>query len=230
MKLGRIFSLGVILVCAAALAQGQAAGQNDLRKVLAQMDAASAKFQSAQAEFEWTDFEAAVQLSEVQSGTIYFERKQGQLRMAAMIAKPQAKQVVYADGKVELYEPVIDHLTVISAGQNRGQADSFSTLGFGGSGTDLEKNWTISYQGHDKLDGVDVVKLDLVSKQQNVRNMYSHITLWLDPVEDVSLKQQAFAPSGDYRIALYTNRRINQKVPGNVFTVKTTKKTTVVTR
>jgi outer membrane lipoprotein-sorting protein len=229
MKLARTFSLGIILAGVAALAHAQAA-PDELHKVLAEMDKASAKFQSAQADFDWTDFEAAVQQSEVQSGTIYFIRKQGQLEMAALISKPQSKQVVYSDGKVQLYEPVIDHLTVISAGQNRGQVDSFSTLGFGGSGTDLEKNWTIAYQGHDKVDGVDVVKLDLVSKQANVRNMYSHITLWLDPVEDVSLKQQAFAPSGDYRVALYTNRRINQKVPGNVFTVKTTKKTTVVTR
>jgi outer membrane lipoprotein-sorting protein len=218
----------MILACGTASLPAHA--QADLRKVLAQMDAASAKFQSAQADFEWTDFEAAVQQSDVQSGTIYFERKAGQLRMAAMIAKPQPKQVVYADGKVELYEPGIDHLTVLSAGQNRGQADSFSTLGFGGSGTELEKNWTITYLGHEKVGDADTVKLDLVSKQANVRNMYSHITLWLDPVEDVSLKQQAFAPSGDYRIAVYTNRRVNQKVPGNVFTVKTTKKTTVVNR
>jgi outer membrane lipoprotein-sorting protein len=226
MNLKRISILGTILVCAAAAVPVHA--QTELRKVLAQMDAASAKFQSAQADFEWTDFEAAVQQSDVQSGTIYFERKAGQLRVAAMISKPQPKQAIYADGKVQYYEPGIDHLTVVSAGQNRTQADSFSNLGFGGSGTELEKNWKITYLGHEKVGDADTVKLDLVSKQPN--NMYSHITLWLDPVEDVSLKQQAFEPSGDYRTAVYTNRRVNQKIPANVFTIKTTKKTTIVNR
>jgi len=207
-----------------------AAAQDELHKVLSQMDAASAKFKSAQADFVWTDFEAAVQQSEEQSGTIYFERNGGELRMAAEISKPQAKQLVYSQGKGELYEPGIDHLTVINAGQNRAEADSFSTLGFGGSGTELEKNWTITFQGREKIDGVDTAKLDLVSKQASMRNTYSHITLWLDPTEDVSLKQQAFTPSGDYHIAVYTNRKINQKIPAAVFTVKTTKKTTVVNR
>jgi outer membrane lipoprotein-sorting protein len=205
-----------------------ARAQDDLHKVLAQMDAASAKFQSAQADFEWTDFEAAVQQNDVQSGTIYFERKAGQLRMAAMIAKPQVRQVVYEQGKLDLYEPGIDHLTEFSAGQNRAQVESISTLGFGGSGTDLEKNWTVAYLGHEKVDGVDTVKLDLVSKLTNVRNLYSHITVWLDVARDVSLKQMAVAPSGDTHTAVYTNVKVNQKVPGSVFTVKTTKKTTFV--
>jgi outer membrane lipoprotein-sorting protein len=217
MFFGTAIALGCVL---------RASAQSDLKATLAQMDAASAKFQSAQAEFEWDDFEAAVQQTDQQFGSIYFERKAGATEMAAMLSKPQPKQIVYVGGTLKLYEPNIDHLTELSAGQNRALYESFTQLGFGGSGTELERNWAVTYQGHDKVDGTDTVKLDLVPKVANVKNIYSHITLWIDAARDVSLKQQAFEPSGDYRTAHYTDIKLNQKIPAGVFVVKTTKKTT----
>ena len=54
------------------------------------------------------------------------------------------------------------------AGANRGQWESFLTLGFGGSGTDLEANWKVSLLGTETMDGVSVAKLDLVPLQQKV--------------------------------------------------------------
>jgi outer membrane lipoprotein-sorting protein len=227
MKLTKTIRRGT-LVLALAAAPFAAHAQSDLQKTLTQMDAASAHFESAQADFEWDDFEAAVQVTDQQFGTVYFERHGGETRMAAELTKPQPKHLVYANGKLDLYEPAIDHLTEFSAGQNRAMYESFSTLGFGGKGSELEKNWTVSYQGREKIDGVDCAKLDLVPKLDNVKNIYSHITLWIDPARDVSLKQQAFEPSGDYRTAHYSHIRMNEKIPGSVFTVKTTKKTTVL--
>ena len=212
----------------AALTPLAAFAQSDLQKTLAQMDAASAKFESAQADFQWDDYEAAVQVTDQQFGTVYFERKGAETMMAAELAKPSAKQIVYANGKLDLYEPGIDHLTEFSAGQNRAMYESFSTLGFGGRGSDLDKNWDVSLQGREKIDGVDCAKLDLVPKLQNIKNIYSHITLWIDPARDISLKQQAFEPSGDYRTAHYTHIQVNGKIPTSVFKVNTTKKTTIV--
>jgi outer membrane lipoprotein-sorting protein len=148
--------------------------------------------------------------------------------MAAMLAKPQPKQIVFDGKTLQLYEPNIDHLTEFFAGKNAPLYESFSTLGFGGRGSDLQQNWTVTYQGHEKVDGIDTVKLDLVPKLANVKNIYSHITLWIDTSRDISLKQQAFEPSGDYRTAHYTNIKLNEKVPPSVFVVKTTKKTTIL--
>ena len=212
----------------ASMAPLAAFAQSDLQKTLAQMDAASAKFESAQADFQWDVYEAAVQVTDQQFGTVYFERKSAETMMAAELAKPSAKQIVYANGKLDLYEPGIDHLTEFSAGQNRAMYESFSTLGFGGRGSDLDKNWDVSLQGREKIDGVDCAKLDLVPKLQNIKNIYSHITLWIDPTRDISLKLQAFEPSGDYRTAHYTHIQVNGKIPTSVFKVNTTKKTTIV--
>ena len=46
-----------------------------------------------------------------------------------------------------------------------------------------------------------------------MRQTYNKIVLWIDPERDVLLRQQFFEPSGDYRLAHYTNMKLNGKAP-----------------
>ena len=55
--------------------------------------------------------------------------------------------------------------------------------------------------------------------------MFPLITLWMDAPRGVSLKQEFTEPSGDYRIAHYSDIRVNQKVSDDVFKLKTTGRT-----
>jgi hypothetical protein len=52
--------------------------------------------------------------------------------------------------------------------------------------------------------------------------------LWIDPVRGISVQQQFFEPSGDYRLAKYSEIQIREKLPEDVFRLKTTKKTKIV--
>ena len=210
------------------------AQSTDVAKVISQLNAAAAKFQSAQADFSWDQFLAAVQDSDVQTGTIYFERKKGVTRMAAYLkqdnGKDAPKTVTYDGGEVNLYEPTIKQITVMRAGTNRGQWESFLTLGFGGSGTDLEANWKVSLQGTETMNGVVVDKLDLVPIQQKVLDMFTHVTIWVDPVRGVSLKQVFYQPSGDMRTAIYKDIRYNAPIAAGLFEIKPLPGTTRVMR
>ena len=116
----------------------------------------------------------------------------------------------------------------MKAGGNRSQWESFLTLGFGGSGADLQKNWTVSLQGTEKIDGVSVAKLDLVPKEQKVLDMFAHVTIWVDPARSLSYKQVFYQPSGDKRTATYTNIRYNVPLPASVFQIKPLPGTTTV--
>ncbi|HLI62760.1 MAG TPA: hypothetical protein VKV05_05130, partial [Terriglobales bacterium] len=71
-------------------------------------------------------------------------------------------------------------------------------------------------------------KLVLTPKSPRVRNMFSTITLWIDPARGVSVQQKLDEPSGDYRLTTYSNIEINRKIPGDVFKLKTTGHTKVV--
>lgn len=202
-----VFCLGMMISLAgSARAQSASpASSADLQKVISELNTAATKFTSAQADFSWDQFLVVVQESEIQTGTIYFERKKGATRMAADLkqdnGKDAPKTVVYDNGEVNLYEPAIKQLTVMRAGANRGQWESFLTLGFGGSGDDLEANWKVSLLGSENMDGVQVDKLDLVPKEQKVLDMFTHVTIWVDPARGVSHKQVFYQPSGDLRTA-----------------------------
>ncbi|PYX13627.1 MAG: outer membrane lipoprotein-sorting protein, partial [Acidobacteria bacterium] len=112
--------------------------------------------------------------------------------------------------------------------KNREAFESFLVLGFGGGGHDMLKSFEVKYLGTEKVDGIEAAKLDLTPKSQKVANTFAHILLWIDPARGVSVQQQLFEPSGDYRLAKYSDIQINQKIPDAVFKLKTTEKTKIV--
>jgi outer membrane lipoprotein-sorting protein len=216
-KVKRSYLAGLALLLAATFSLTSYAA--DLDKVLAQMDAASAKFQNAQADFVWDNYTKVVDDHEQQTGTIYFERAGGQTQMAAQVDKPAKKTVVYKDATLSYYDPGLDQLNVFAAGKNKTQFESFLTLGFGGSGKDLKAAWQISDLGPETIDGVATEKLDLTSDQAKSQNIV-HITIWIDPTRAVSLKQVFYYTSGDTRTSTFTHIKYNSKsLPKSVFDV-----------
>ena len=208
--------LAAILLLTAPLTLPAQVKPGELDQALRNLDASSARFKSAEADFQKDFYERVVKETTTQHGSIYFKKNGTKLEMGARINPPGAKFFSYKDGKLALFDPSTKDLKVFTADKNKAQYESFLTLGFGGSGSDLAKTWTITYLGTEQMsDGnanVSVTKFDLVSKDPDVRNMFSHIYIWIDLNRAISLKQQFFTPSGDYQTATYTNIRYNQNI------------------
>jgi len=221
----------IILFLATASAQEPAKTQasDELQRVLNRMDQTAANFRTTQAAFVWDQYQKVVDETDTQKGTVYFRRAGNEIQMAADISDPTSpKYVLFTDSKVEFYQPKIDQVTRWNTGKDRTAFESFLVLGFGGSGRDMLKSFEVSYIGPEKVDGIDTDKLELVPKSQKVRNTFDHIWLWIDPSRGVSVQQQLFAPSGDYRLAKYSDIQLNQKIPDAAFKLKTTGKTKFV--
>ena len=225
-KLRRLVQLAVTAsVLAAAFSLAAQPKPDRLQEVLSQMDAASARFHSAEAEIRKEHFEKLVNDTSGDTGSVYFLRSGSSTQFGAKFNPPDAKTVEYKDGKGRLYTAGTNHIDEFSAsGDNQAKFETFVTLGFGGSGADLRKQWTITDQGTEQMkDGsnsVSVEKLDLVSKDPSVRANYSHVTIWVDPVRDVTLKQEFFAPDGNTDTAIYTNIRLNPVIDLKAFAIK----------
>lgn len=200
----------------------------DLQKVLSQMDAASAKFQSAQADFSADSYTAVVQSHDVQTGTIAFRRASGATQMIMHVkteeGQPSLKDVLYKNGELDYYQPAVKQETILKAGTNY---ERYFTLGFGGSGKDLAASWNIKDLGTEAIGGVQTIKLDLAPKTPS--DQFTHITIWIDAARAVSLKQQVFQESGDSRTALYSNIKLNG-VPASAFTLQIAQGTQVSTK
>lgn len=209
-----------------------------LDNVLKKMDAAAANFRTTQADFEWDRYERVIdEVDDVQIGTIYYRRTGKEIEMMADIkkegssptdAKPEPKFVLFREGKIRMYQPKPDQVTVYDLGKNSSDFESYLVLGFGGSGQELVKEFEVDYKGPETIDGVATAKLELVPKSERVRNNFKQIILWIDLDRGISVQQQFFELQGDYRLAKYSAIRVNEKIGNDVFQLKTTGKTQTI--
>jgi len=220
---GWLLAVSALLFCAPAWAQNDKA----LEAVLTDLDNSATKFRMAEASFVWDQYQKVVNETDTKKGKVYLRRSGKDMQMMAEITEPDRKYVLLNEGKIQIYQPQIDQVTVYTPG-NREEVESFMTLGFGGSGHALMKSFEMKYLGKEDIGGTETAKLDLVPKSEKVRNNLAHIILWIDTGRGVTLQHQLFEPSGDYRLAKYSDIQINQKLPDNVFKLKTTGKTKTV--
>ena len=220
---------GVLLLTAVSLfSAAQSQDPAGLENVLKKMDAASAGFQTAQADFVWDQYQRVVDETDTQKGTVYYRRVGKEIEMVADIKQPDRKVVLYKDGKLQVYQPKIEQVIVYPAGGNRNELESYLVLGFGGSGQDLKKSFEVSYEGDENVDSVATAKLQLIPKSEKMRSNITKIFLWIDLSRGISVQQKFMQTQGDYRLAKYSTVRVNGKIGNDVFQLKTTGKTQFV--
>jgi outer membrane lipoprotein-sorting protein len=204
------------------------AGPEDLQHLLAQMNTASKGFSSAQADFQWDSFQMVVQETTVQKGKMFLRRTSKGMDAALHVTSPDPTQVVFKNCELSFYQPKIEQVTQRNACENRADVESFMSLGFGASGDDLTRKYTVTLEGWENVQGVKTAKLNLVPKDEKVKSSLSKVILWIDPARSLAVQQKFMEPSGDYRLAKYSNIRVNSKISDDEFKLKTTSKTKFV--
>ena len=193
-----------------------------LEQVLHSMDENAAKFRTAQADFAWTPYNSVINDTEApDKGRIYFRKVGKDIQMAARIEPPDDRQIIFSGGKVQVFQPKTKVVDVYDVSAHRDEAESFLVLGFGSSGQDLRKSFDVRYSGEEKVGNVPTAKLELTPLSEKVKKSFPRIDLWIDSQRGLSLRQQLFQTGGDYRLADYTNLRLNEKVPDSAFRLKT---------
>ncbi|HUO61689.1 MAG TPA: hypothetical protein VMU24_13545, partial [Candidatus Acidoferrales bacterium] len=238
MKILRLCSVYLLAIAlGSVILQAQAKPGASLQDVLALMDQASRDIKTVQTDFVTDQYQRVVDEHNKQSGVMYFKRTGKGMEMYANFTNPE-QQVLFANGNVQLYLPKGNQIQKYNAGKNRDVFETFLVLGFGGSGEDLLKSFEVKFRGMEKVNGINTYRLDLTPKSQRARNMFETIMLWIDasPRENlhstggVSVQQKFIEPqSHDYRVATYSNIKINVSLGDNVFALKTKPNPSVVT-
>lgn len=225
--------LFTMLMMMALLPARGAFAADDLASVLSKLDAASARFHTTSADFEFDATQTdPVPDTDVQTGTVYYQRSGTNFQMGAHIEKdngqPAPKVVVCCvKGSIQLYEKLPDQVTTLS---KLSQYHDWFMLGFGASGKELEEKWEIKYDGEETVDGVKTAKLELTPKDPSVKKNLPKVIVWMDTERGISLKQYFDEGQGQSRTAHYTNIKVNQALPKDAFTFATDKKTTYINR
>ena len=225
--------LFLAMLAAALLPSLPARAADDLNSVLARLNRAAQGFRSVSADFKAVALMTVpIEDSETQSGQVYYDHSGKSFKMAAHIhavnGQPAKKTYVYANGQLKLWDgPPVDQVTTLT---RLSQYESWFSLGFGASGTELQEKWNITYDGDETIDGVKTAKLELVAKDPTVRKNLPKVTVWMDTAHGVSLKQVFDEGQGQSRTATYSNFKFNERLPSDAFTFKTDKKTQYITR
>src|SRR5258708_27451125 len=98
--------------------------------------------------------------------------------MMAEIKEPEAKFVLYKEGKLQVYQPKIEQVIVYQTGGNQNEIESSLVLGFCASGHDLSKSVEVSYAGEETVSGTTTGQLRLIPRSAEFRNNSSKIVLW----------------------------------------------------
>jgi len=223
----RIIGLAWITLLS-SIGTAQEPGAATLDNVLQKMDAAAANFQTTQADFVWDQYQRVVDETDTQKGTVYYRRSGKEIEMMADIKEPEQKFLLYKDGKLQVYQPKIEQVIQYTAGANHNEIESYLVLGFGGSGQDLKNSFDVTYQGEETIDNIATAKLHLTPKSEKVRNYFTEAFLWIDLNRGISLQQKFMQSQGDYRLAKYSAVNVHAKLSNDVFRLKTTGKTKIV--
>jgi outer membrane lipoprotein-sorting protein len=182
---------------------------NDVQAMKAKLNSASARFTSAEAKVHRENLNYLIKEVDLkQDGSLYIIRaKDGQSQFGLRTVGEDARTVEYKDGIIRVYNAKLNCYNTV---QKTG-IDSYLTLGFGASGDDLAKNWTIADMGPETIAGVKTEKLDLKPTDPAVAANVRHVTIWIDLDRDVSLKVVFQASNRDVSTATYSDIQLNPK-------------------
>ncbi|MGD1106272.1 MAG: hypothetical protein ABR865_04445 [Terracidiphilus sp.] len=210
----------LLTVLTAALLPVPPARADELASVLAKLDAAARDFHTTTATFEFDTIQTdPIPDKDLLTGTAYYNRIDGHFQMAAHISghngRPAAKAYIFSGGM--LRESDTGKESDAKTYTQAGKYESYLMLGFGASGHELAEKWTIKYLGTEVIDGIKTDKLELVAKDPAVRKTIPKVTIWLDTLRAVSLKQIFDEGEGQSRVCYYTNIKVNQPLPKGAF-------------
>ena len=216
----RLGTFVLFALFAVAVLPGRQARADDLKSVLARLDAAAQDFHSTSAHVEFDTIQTEpIPDKDVLTGTAYYERDGAHFQMAAHLTehngRSTAKTYILSGGTLRVSETGRESDAKVYT--EAGKYESYLMLGFGASGAQLEEKWTIKYLGAETINGVATDKLELVAKDANIRKTIQKVTIWLDTSRAVSLKQVFDEGEGQSYVCYYSGIKVNQPLPRDAF-------------
>jgi hypothetical protein len=215
MRSARKFSyFGII---AAAFVLSHHAPAQDLKTVLQRLDVAARGFTNVTANFEFDTVQTnPVPDTDIMTGVIYYQRTGGHFQMAAHVhqriddGQPHPAAMIYIFSGGVLRQSDTGKASDAHTIDRASKYESYLMLGFGASGKELQDKWDVSYLGTEKVDGITTDKLQLIPKDPEIRAGLPKVTLWMDTVHAVSLKQVFDEGDGNSRTSHYTDFKFAQ--------------------
>lgn len=202
----------LLLSVAAGLASAE-----PLDQVLARMDKEAAIFRQMTAKFTRTDFTAVLNDTRQESGVMWMRKSGKKLEMRGEFTGQDARSFGFRDSKGQLFYPKINTVQIYDLGRQRSLLDQFLLLGFGSSGSEIARNYSIKVAGEEAVGGRRTTRIELVPKSQQVMDQIQKVYLWIPDNAGHPVQQQFMQPGGNYNKVVYSDIQINPNLPDSDF-------------
>ncbi len=115
-------------------------------------------------------------------------------------------------------------MQIVDLGKHGEKLDQFIMIGFGTSGTELAKDYSMKLLGNETVKGqqaVPAIRVELIPRIAEARQYVTKIELWIPPAGDpYPVQEKISQPSGDYRVVNYTDLKINPPLSADALQLK----------
>lgn len=185
-----------------------------LPDLLARMDQAANSFSAMTAKATIVQHTDVINENDTESAAVLM-KKVGPNQVEGLLdfTEPASSRrtVNFSGREARIYYPKIKTVQIYDLGNFGEQIDQFIMMGFGTSGSELAKAYTMKVLGSESVNGGRGIKVELVPKSDDVRNKYVTKIEMLVPEQGgpYPLQEKIYQPSGDYRLVTYTDLKIN---------------------
>jgi outer membrane lipoprotein-sorting protein len=207
----------IALIAGLCLAAAGPARAESLDDVLARMDTAAKQFQSYSASVKRVDYTKVLDSTDDSSGTMRLKRgKTGIVGIMDTMAGPDRTVIHFNGPTVEVYLPKAATIPVFNAKKFASTMDEMLLLGFAITREQLKQDYDLALAGPETVDGAATAHITLTPKSPDALKYVRKIDLWIDSKGN-SIRQKGTEPSGNYRLASFSNLQVNPPLPDSAF-------------
>lgn len=214
-RIRALCALGVCLFASAIILKAE-----DVAVILKRMNDAAPGFHGISANMHLVTYTAVIQDKIDEDGILKMQKAKGGAIRAVMDfsgQKDSAREIGLFGKTVRMYFPNAKYYQDYEFGKNGDLINQFLLLGFGASGDDLSKSYTITSEGTEKIAGLTATKLLLIPKDPQVKEKLARVELWIPEGQADPIQQQFFEePSGNYRKVTYSDIHVNPTIKGTL--------------
>jgi outer membrane lipoprotein-sorting protein len=201
-----------------------AAPQDTLRDLLSRMDQAAAKFQAMSANVHYMVHTAVIDDNSEEAGVVRMKKvRAGEVQgIIEFTSDPDRRTVAFEQRKLQVFYPKINTVQIYDLGKHGEQLDQFLMIGFGISGTELAKSFSMRLLGTETMKDSPALKIELVPKDEEARKILKRAELWIaqPPKQPYPLQEKLYEPSGNYRLVMYSDLNINPALAEDALKLK----------
>jgi outer membrane lipoprotein-sorting protein len=195
--------------CAATTCRAQSTAE-----IFSRLDQSARSFVGATAAIRVTTHTGIINEDQIQVGTVAVKRNSiSEMQFLINFTGEDAQGIALRGRTLQIYFPKLNTVRVYDTGKYKDLVQKLILLGFGMPGRELAANYEVSNLGAEQVQSQDSIHLQLTPKAPDVLKQLSRVDLWISLKTNCPVQQKFYMPGGDYRLATYSEVKINPPVP-----------------